>query len=87
MKTMTERDGDIPKTVAVIISSIPSMVVRTGVIYLKTKRRIRKRSRLVMRGMVANGLSPELARRLADRYEEELSIRNLIRTFTPLRTK
>ncbi len=87
MKTMSEREDDLPKTIAVIISVAPFLVLRTGVAYLRTKRRIRKRAKLLMRSMVSNGLSPSLARRLADDFEKDLSIRNLVSAFTPNRAK
>ncbi len=84
---MTEREEDIPKTVAAIISTAPALVLRTGVAYLKTKRKIRKRTKLVMKSMIANGISRELAHRLADKYEGNFRIQNIIRTFVPNRTK
>ncbi|MCZ7385322.1 MAG: hypothetical protein O8C63_11325 [Candidatus Methanoperedens sp.] len=80
---MTERDNDLPKTVAVIMVSIPSLVFRTGIVYLRTKRRARRGAKRVMKGMIQNGIPPELARKLADEYEAQLSLRTLMRRFVP----
>lgn len=74
MKTMSEREDDLPKTVAVIMVSIPSLVIRTGFVYLRTKRKARKGAKRVMKGMIESGLPPELAKKLAGEYEAQLSI-------------
>jgi hypothetical protein len=83
MKMTSEREGDLPKTVAVIMVSIPSLVIRTGLVYLRTKRRARKGARKVMKGMIESGIPPEVARKLADEYEAQISIKTLMRRFVP----
>jgi hypothetical protein len=83
MKTMSEQEDDLPKTVAVIMLTIPSLVIRTGFVYLRTKRRARKGAKRAMKGMIESGIPPELARRLADEYEAQISVRNIIRRFAP----
>jgi hypothetical protein len=83
MKKMSEREGDLPKTVAVIMVSIPSLVIRTGLVYLRTKRRARKSAGKVMKGMIESGIPPELARKLAQEYEAQVSIRTIMRRFIP----
>jgi len=83
MKMMNEREGDLPKTVAVIMVSIPSLVIKTGFVYLRTKRKARKGAKRVMKGMIESGLPPELAKKLAGEYEAQLSIRTIMRKFVP----
>lgn len=83
MKTMSEPENDLPKTVAVIMVSIPSLVIRTGFVYLRTKRKARKGARKVMKGMIESGIPPELARKLADEYEAQLSLMTIMRRFVP----
>ena len=78
-----EREGDLPKTVAVIMVSIPSLVIRTGFVYLRTKRMARKGAKRVMKGMIESGIPPELARKLAGEYEAQLSIRTIMRRLRP----
>jgi hypothetical protein len=81
MKTMSERDRNLPKTVAVIMASIPSLVLRAGFVYLRTKRKARKGAKRIMKGMIESGIPPELAKKLAEEYEAQLSIRTIIRRF------
>ena len=81
MKMMSEREDDLPKTVAVIMVSIPSLVIRTGFVYLRTKRKARKGARKVMKGMIESGIPPELAKKLAGEYEAQLSLRTIMRGF------
>jgi len=83
MKMMSEREDDLPKTVAVIMVSIPSLVIRTGFVYLRTKRKARKGARKVMKGMIESGIPPELAKKLAGEYEAQLSLRTIMRRFVP----
>ena len=83
MKTMSEREDDLPKTVAVIMVSIPSLVIRTGFVYLRTKRMARKGAKRAMKGMIESGIPPELAKKLAEEYEAQLSLRTIMRRFVP----
>ena len=77
----SKHDGDLPKTVAVIMTEIPAIALGTGWAYLKTKRRIRKGSKYVMKGLLENGMPKELARELVNQYETDLSFRNLVHGF------
>jgi len=82
MKTMSSKhEGDLPKTVAVIMTEIPAIALSTGWAYLKTKRRIRQGSKYVMKGLLENGMPKELASQLVDQYETDLSVRKLIKGF------
>lgn len=82
MKTMTsEREDDLPKTMAVIITQIPALTIRTGWVYLRTKRRARAGSKLLMKGLIENGMPLDLAKQLANQYEEDLSVRRIVKGF------
>jgi len=76
-----KHDEDLPKTVAVIMSEIPAFALTMGWAYLKTKRRIHKVSKYVMKGMLENGMPRELADELANQYETDLSIRRIMKEF------
>lgn len=78
-KMRTERE-DIPKIVASVMVAVPGLGIRTGLVYLKTKRRLRKNAKSVMKGMIEGGLPEDVARNLASEYEAELSVRNLMRS-------
>ena len=80
---MSKAEGDLPKTVAVIMVSIPSLVLGTGLAYLRTRKRARKNAKMVMKGMIESGVPPELAKRLADEYANQLSIKTIMRGFGP----
>jgi hypothetical protein len=77
----SKRDGGLPKTVAVLMTEIPSIALSAGWAYLKTKRRIRKGSKYLMKGMLESGMPTELAHELANQYETDLSIRKLMKEF------
>lgn len=81
MKKMSDRDGDIPKTVAVIMTTIPTLVLRTGITYLRTKRKARKNAKRVLKGMVENGVPREYAKKLAEAYDSGLRLRSVVSTF------
>jgi hypothetical protein len=83
MKTMSEPEDDLPKVVAVMMVSIPSVVLRTGVVYLRTKRRARKGAKKVMKGMIESGIPPELAKKLTDDYEAQISLKTIMSRFIP----
>jgi len=77
-KMRTERE-DLPKIVASVMVAVPGLGIRTGIIYLKTKRRLHKNAKHVMKGMIEGGMPEEIARSLANSYEEELSVRRIVR--------
>lgn len=78
-KMRTDRE-DLPKIVASVMVAVPGLGIRTGLIYLRTKRRLHRNARSIMKGMVEGGMPEDFACRLADSYEAGLSIRNLTRT-------
>lgn len=83
MKTMSDQERNIPKTVAVFMIAFPPLAFRTGFVYLRTKRRARRGAKRAMKGMIEQGVPPEMAKRLANEYEERLSLRNMIHKFAP----
>ena len=80
---MTDREDDLPKRVAVVMVAIPGMVLKTGFVYLRTKRRARRAARGVMKGMVKNGVPREIAKELSFQYDDGLRVRTFVRTFMP----
>lgn len=79
---MVESQEDIPKIVASVMVMVPSLTLKTGWAYLKTKRRLRSNAKLVRKTLVDSGVPLEHAKMLAMGYEEELSLRNLIHSFS-----
>ncbi len=78
MKMMSEHRDDLPKLVAAITMTIPKIALGTGFAYLKMKRKARKSAKLFEKGLVSNGLPPEMAHNLALNYGTEISIRKMI---------
>ena len=66
--------GDIPTITAVMIARLPRILLRSGWIYLSTKRRARKSAKAMAKTMESDGVPPEIARMLADNYEEDISL-------------
>jgi hypothetical protein len=81
MKTMSEREDDLPKLVAAITLTIPKIALGTGFAFLRMKRKARKSAKLFEKGLVSSGLSPEIAHELALNYETDISIRKMIGSF------
>ncbi len=73
-----DENEDLPKIVAAIAWNIPSLALRTGWAYLKMKKKAQRASKQVERGMIENGLPPEYARKLAEEFAGDLSIRRFI---------
>jgi hypothetical protein len=71
------RERDIPETVAVILIAVPRLVLGVGVAYLRMKRGSKRASREFVRSLEAQGMPPEMARRLGESYRSDLSIRKL----------
>ena len=70
---MTNEAGereDIPKIVASVIASMPPMVFRLGMQYLRMKKSVQKAAKAFEAELVANGVDPGTAWRLAMDYEE-----------------
>lgn len=77
---MTDRE-DMPRVVAAIMWNSPGLVLRGGFAYLRMKRRAKRSARHFMSGLIRGGMSPEMARRLSDKYAVNLSIRAFIGGF------
>lgn len=73
----TEGEDDLPTIVAAVTLALPSVTFRTGLAYLRMKRRARRMSRIVERSLVANGVPRESAQRLAESVNQDLSVRAL----------
>jgi hypothetical protein len=72
--------NDIPGIVAVAIANAPGALFRSGWTYLRTKRRARKSAKIMAKTMQSNGVPPDVAQKLADKYESDISVSNLMRT-------
>jgi hypothetical protein len=72
-------EDDVPKIVASVMVSIPRLTLRTGFAYLRMKRDIRRSSKVLMRGLIENGVPKDSARALAMNYEADLSVRNILK--------
>ena len=70
MTAESEEREDLPKIVATVIASMPPLVLRLGVKYLRMKKRVQKASKAFEAELVANGIDPGTAWRLAMDYEE-----------------
>lgn len=63
----------------VVLARAPGLVIRLGFSVLRLKRGIRVSARKLRKGLVKGGMSREMARKLACKYEEDLSFRKLMR--------
>jgi len=77
---MTDRE-DLPKVVASIMWTAPGLVLRSGFAYLRMKSSAKKSSQRFMDGLVKGGMSPEMARRLSEKYAVELRARRFFGRF------
>ena len=73
-----EEHPDKVKIVATVMASVPPLVLRLGVAYLRMKRCARKTTKIFEKGMLDRGMAPEMAHRLAMGYEGGLSIRTML---------
>jgi|GEM_PF-1547208 len=78
----TEGEDDKVKLFASVVAYAPGLVLRTGVAFLRMKRRMRKTSRSFEKGLLSRGMPPELARRLALSYEGDMRTRTLMKRLT-----
>jgi len=78
---MTDKESsqDLPEIVASIMVAIPPMILRSGMAYLKMRRRAHDVSKRLEHELVSGGIPPEYAERLAEQYATDLSIRKMIR--------
>ena len=63
-----------------VVARVPGLVIRLGFSALKFKRRVKKSARRMRKGLIKGGMSRERATELANKYEEGLSIRKLIKS-------
>ncbi len=75
----TEEKPDKVKVFANVMARAPWLVLKVGVAYLRMRRRANRTAKSFEKGMLSKGMPPELARRLANSYGSELSLRKLIR--------
>jgi len=69
-----ESREDIIKVVPVLMWTMPMMMLRMSVSYMKIKRKSRKSVKSFMRGLRSEGLPPEVADSLCSAYDESTSI-------------
>jgi hypothetical protein len=79
MTKIEGRKEDLPKIMATIGWTVPPMVFRLGVKYLRMKRQARRAAMRFRAGLEASGMPPELASRLADTYSVDLSIHKMLK--------
>ena len=61
------------------MSRVPGLVIRFGFTFLRFKRKVRKCAKVLRKSLVKNGMDKKLAKELAEAYEINLSIRELIK--------
>jgi len=79
MRTTSEGEDDLPRLVAAITLVLPAVTVRTGVAYLRMRRKAHLMSKVIERRLVVSGLPKNTARKLASGFDEGLSIRSFVR--------
>jgi len=78
---MTEKGNleELPKIVASVMSTVPTLVLRSGWAYLRMKKRAQRASKQIEREFVSGGIPPEFAEKLAEQFASDLSVRRMIR--------
>ncbi len=79
MKMTNDTEQDLPKAIAGIMVTLPSLTLRTGWAYLKMKKRAQKMSKVIERKMVSEGMPEEMAGRLADEFASGISVHRWMR--------
>jgi len=77
--TDNETSRDLPKIMASVMATVPTLVFRTGWAYLRMKKRAQKASKQIEREFVSGGIPPEYAEKLAEQYASDLSVRKMMR--------
>ena len=67
-------------TLFAVITRAPGLIIRLAFSALKFKRRVKKSARKMKRGLIKGGMSRDRAKELVCKYEEDLSIRRLIKS-------
>jgi len=65
---------EMVKVAPVIIWTVPMLLLRTAVSYMKIKRKSRKAVKSFREGLMSEGLPPEVAKSLVGVYDENTSI-------------
>ena len=68
---------DDRSAVLVMAASLPSMVLRLGMSYLRGKRKVNRAGRRFYRQLLENGVPPQEARGLTEVYTSQFSLRKL----------
>ena len=63
-----------------VITRAPGLIIRLGFSALKFKRSVKKSARKMKKGLIKGGMSRDRANELVCKYEEDLSIRRLIKS-------
>jgi len=69
-----ENREDMIKVAPVIIRSMPALVLKMAVSYMRIKRKSRRAVKSFREGLRSEGLPPEVAESLCDVYDENTSI-------------
>jgi hypothetical protein len=67
--------SDVP---VAALARVPGLIIRLLFSAMKFKRRAKRAARKMRKGMIKGGMDRKLAKMLASRYEEQVSIRKLI---------
>jgi len=62
-----------------IIARVPKLVIKLSFSALKFKRSVKVSAKKLRKSMVKGGMDRRIAKQLANRYEEHLSIRKLLK--------
>ncbi|OGS44713.1 MAG: hypothetical protein A3K76_02590 [Euryarchaeota archaeon RBG_13_57_23] len=77
---MTDHDKrNVVKILAIMMRTAPGLTIRTGWVYFKAKRKMRRSHRILTKELVKGGIPEDFAKKLADGYAANLRIRNLVR--------
>ena len=62
-----------------ILARTPGVIIRLGFSALRFKRKVKKSAKKMRKGLIKGGMSRDRAKELVCKYEEDLSIRRLIK--------
>ena len=64
---------------ASILPKLPRLLIKFLWAYMRFKRKMKRSARAMKRGMIKNGMPRDLAKKLAESYEIDFSIRKLMK--------
>ena len=67
------------RTAIGILPSLPRLIIKLLWTYMRFKRKMKGSARAFKRGMIRNGMDRKLAKKLAESYEIDFSIRKLMK--------